>query len=115
VLNPRYKALQKISKKRWAAKNREKCREYFKAWEKRNPEKAREFRRLQKKAWAKRNPEKARQQRSRNRKRDVEKIADRYIRRLLGISGVTIPPELIEVKRLQLKIMRLCRKEPTIN
>ena len=95
--------------KRYAA-NREKVKEATKKWKEANPEKRREVVRR----WQVANPERVREATKKWKGSNPEAILNmpNYIRGLLNLRGVpNIPPELIELKRMQLNLARILKDE----
>ena len=82
----------------WVKNNPEKVKKMYKNWAKNNPKKLKE---LQNK-WAKNNPDKVKVSRKKNR----YTLKESYIAGLLGIKAKDCPPELIELKRVQIQLHR---------
>lgn len=98
----RYRATNKEkvadTEKRWRAANKEKIAEKFKKWCAANKER----RDANQKRYRATNKEKVRYWRKKSR---VE-ISDHYTRSLLGVKKGEVPKELIELKRLQITLIR---------
>ena len=99
--------------RKWAAANPEKIREYNRKWRAANPEKVREGVRKYRAAnhekvreWVRKyraaNPEKEREKIRKYR----EKLTDGYLIYLLKKHNLPIIPEIIDYKRIQLKLYR---------
>ena len=104
--------------RKWYLKNVEKERERFREWRLENPEKVREATRK----WRLENPEKARERFRKWRLENPEKVreygrewrdslSDGYVTSLLKASGlppeiIEDNPEIVELKRLQIKLNR---------
>jgi hypothetical protein len=99
-----YKDLEKrrATEKARREANPEKSRAAEKAWREVNPEKVRA--RIY--AWREANPEKVRA----SSKHISDTLTDSYIARNLHLSVAECPPELIEMKREQLKMARTVRE-----
>jgi superfamily II DNA helicase RecQ len=76
-----------------------------KKWQQNNPEKTKNFIRK----WKQKNTDKLRSYDKKN----SEQLTDSRVRLRLGLRKDQCPPELIEVKRLQIKIKRLCKTSKT--
>jgi len=95
----------KIAKK-WRKNNPEKERLRRKKWRKNNPEKIR----LKKKKWREDYPEKAKAKSRRKQQKQRNNVTDVYVKCLIkastGLKRDEIPKEMIETKRLILKLKR---------
>lgn len=103
---------------KWYKENKEESNLVTKEWRKNNREKvngySRDFRKKHKdkvlksvKKWGKKNPEKVRAYQRKCMVSVRKNLGDMYIRNLLGLSKSDVTQELIETKRLQVKIKRL--------
>jgi hypothetical protein len=94
------------NEKRYRKENKEKIRSYKKIYHKENSEKCRDLY----KRWRDKNPDKS----AAKSKMCRDKLHDFYvidkIKRGTGLTASEIPQELIELKRIQLKITRELRK-----
>lgn len=96
----------------WRARNPEKVREYARNWNKKNPEVCKR----NSAKWKADNPEKqagvvlrSKPRKNLRTRANRANLTDGYIADLLGLSVNDAPPELIEAKRIHLKIHRLLR------
>ena len=103
---PRYrrqcKRCHHEDKRKYYEKNREKINVYRRNYQRRNPEKAREGTRNYKIKHA----EKIREKRL----KQVESLADSYVAKKIGISVSQCTPELLELKRAQIKLHRAIKE-----
>ena len=63
------------------------------------------------KTYFQRNKESGKERTKRNNKKYIENLSDAYIKTKLNMFG-DVPQELIETKRLIIKIHRLCQQQP---
>jgi len=113
-------------RKEYQAKNREKINQQSKEWAKKNfdknPEEVRKTRRLKKKEYKAKDPkrynEMSRRWNHKSQKKMVTELKDCYVRRLLCKHGVVIdlsakyiPQDLVEAKRLEIKIRRMVNEK----
>lgn len=109
ILNP---IKIKEQRKRRYAKYKEKYIANSKKWRKENLEKSRALNRKSYKKWSRtdRGRMVLKELRNRKRKRDTLELRDKYLKRLLRrgtiLSSEDITPEMIEIKRLQLLLIR---------
>lgn len=80
-----------IETKNWRAKNKNKTQEYSRDWLLKNKNKSREAKRL-------------------NEEKNRNCLSDRYVSSKLGLSIHDCSPELLELKREQLRIKRLIKQ-----
>lgn len=128
--SPRCKVCERARHAKWKADNPEKVREYKAKWQADNPEKVREYTAK----WSVAHPEKVRECQTRWKANNPEKVrayeikrradnpeakrirqarwreglSDRCVAEYLGLPNP--PPELIELKREQLKMLRASRQ-----
>ena len=99
--------------RKWQKNNPEKVMEYIYKWQKNNPEKVME----NVNKWRKKNPEKVRISTSACRNRNIDNMANTYIKTQInnqfGIKAATADqhPELIDAYREQIRIKRLLREK----
>lgn len=106
-------------------KTPERLRKYSREWKKANPEKSREYKRSYKKAHPERvaisrkksfiaNGKAWAENGNRKRRSDSRKVSVEYIKRLIGkqfkITARRITPEMIELKRVQIKMKRTLKE-----
>lgn len=106
-------------------KTPERLRKYSREWKKANPEKSREYKRSYKKAHPERvaisrkksfiaNGKAWAENENRERRSDSRKVSVEYIKRLIGkqfkITARRITPEMIELKRVQIKMKRTLKE-----
>lgn len=86
----------------WRAKNPERVAALKKGWDAANPVKARERR----SRWELKNPDKVRDKATRGNLKIRTILSDGYVAQTIGLRLSQIPQELIELKRVQLRITR---------
>ncbi len=99
-----------LSAANWRKEFPEKARAQKRDWRKKFPEKDL--------AWRKLHPERMRFINKQHNQKSRDNLADYYIRSILS-RGRTIPdsfwpPELVECKRIQIKLIRLCQNQKTL-
>ena len=108
---------------KWKKENPEKARASTRKWQQNNPEKAK----VSCSSWQRNNPEKARDAKAKwaaenplskssraGRQRGIDELDDYYVKSTLGKSKLRAsnpPQELIELKRLQLQIIREIKQQ----
>lgn len=94
---------EKVQAHRTSEKERARIAAYRDAWKAANPEKVKAYAR----AWVEANPEKVRATRARL----ISIVCPSYAAKALGLPLALVPPELIELKRLQIQIKRELKQQ----
>lgn len=106
-LYPQCKGCRKAYRKANAGK----IAEYNKTYQKANADKIAEYHKTYQKAYEKANADKIRERKKAYLKACVDNLTSRYIASKIGLPISDIPPELIELKRTQLKLHRLIKQK----